>query len=256
MPDKPIFEEVPPWPDKPQPRDQRLDNQPPLEDRILLDFEDDLHAAGVTARVNQLLESAEKAPDKIEDAATAGKVGDLVKMARAVEQRIEEAREKHNRPLINARSALKAKADGVFAGLGQKVVELRQRLNAYVAEEDRKRREEERRREAEARRIFEEQAARAKEAEEAGRPAPEPAVEVTTRPVAAPIVRGDLGAKVGGRTVWKHEIEVPIAKLPKTILESAGVREAVDKAIAAQIRVGTREIKGVRIWSEQEAAVR
>jgi septal ring factor EnvC (AmiA/AmiB activator) len=256
MPDKPIFEEVPPWPDRQPQRDQRLDNNPPLEDRILLDFEDDLEAAGITARVRELIESAEKAPDKIEDDRTAGKVGDLVKMARAVEQRIEEAREKHNRPLINARSALKAKADGVFAGLGGKVVELRQRLNAYIAEQDRIRREEERRREAEAKRIREEQDRLAKEAEEAGRPAPEPAVEVVARPVAAPIARGDLGAKVAGRTVWKHEIEVPIAKLPKTILETAGVREAVDKAIAAQIRGGTREIRGVKIWSEQEAAVR
>jgi hypothetical protein len=81
---------------------------------------------------------------------------------------------------------------------------------------------------------------------------------VTVEPVkvAAPVARGDLGSRVGTRTVWRHEIEVPIAKLPKQILEAAPVREAVDKAIAAAIRAGNREIKGVRIWSEQEASVR
>jgi hypothetical protein len=125
-----------------------------------------------------------------------------------------------------------------------------------MAEEDRKRREEERRREAEARRIREDQERQAREAEEAGRPAPEPAVEVTPVRVEAPVARGDLGAKVGTVTVWKHEIEVPIAKLPKAILENATVREAVDKVIRASVRGGTREIKGVRIYSEQQAAVR
>jgi hypothetical protein len=221
------FDDVPPWPDKPAPRDPRHDNQPPLEERILLEFEDDLAAVGITARVAQLLESADRAPEVIEDAATAGKVGDLVKLAREVEKRIDEAREKHNRPLLTAQRALKAKADGAFAGLGNKVRELRERLNHYMAEEDRKRREEERRREAEARRIREDQEGQAREAEEAGTV-----------------------------TVWKHEIEVPIAKLPKAILENATVREAVDKVIRASVRGGTREIKGVRIYSEQQAAVR
>jgi hypothetical protein len=250
------FDNVPDWPERPAPRDQRHDNQPPLEERVLLEFEEDLEAAGITARVRQLVESAEKVPLTIDDATTAGKVGDLLKMTRAVEQRIEEAREKHNRPLINARSALKAKADGVFAELATLAGNIRNRLNSFMAEEDRKRREEERRREDEARRIREDQEARAREAEEAGRPAPEPAVEVRPTPVAAPVVRGDLGAKVGSRTVWRHEIEVPIAKLPKAILESAPVREAVDKVIAATIRAGTKEIRGVKIWPEQQAAVR
>jgi hypothetical protein len=74
--------------------------------------------------------------------------------------------------------------------------------------------------------------------------------------VAEPVARGDLGSRVGTRTVWKHEIEVPIAKLPKAILENEKVRAAVDQVIGAMVRTGTREIKGVRIWSEQVADVR
>lgn len=251
------FDDVPPWPEqKPAPRDQRHDNQPPLEERLTMEFEEDLARDGISARVAQLLESAGKVPDAIEDAATAGKVGDLLKMTREVERRIEEAREKHNRPLLNAQRALRGKAEGVFAALNMKATEVRQRLNHYVAEEDRKRREEEQRRAAEARRIQEEQERQAREAEEAGRPAPEPAVEVRPVPVAKPVARGDLGAKVGGRTVWKHEVEVSIAKLPKEILESEDVKQAVDKVISAMIRAKVRTIKGVRIWSEQEASVR
>jgi hypothetical protein len=56
--------------------------------------------------------------------------------------------------------------------------------------------------------------------------------------------------------VWKHERQVPIAKLPKQILENAQVIEAVDKVIAAMVRSGAREIKGVRIYPTTEATVR
>jgi hypothetical protein len=81
-------------------------------------------------------------------------------------------------------------------------------------------------------------------------------VHVEPVKVAEPVARGDLGSRVGTRTVWKHEIEVPIAKLPKAILENEKVRAAVDQVIGAMIRGGTREIKGVRVYSEQVADVR
>ena len=248
-----VFDNVPDWPDaKAAPRDPRYDNEPPIEDRIMLEFVDELDAAGITTRVQELLDSAAKCPTAIETDAVAGKAGDLCKLARDVEKRINDAREKHNRPLLNAQRALKGKADGVFAPLAAAVDNIRGSLNRYMAEQARAAAEERRRREEEAQRIRDEQE---KAVFESGAEVAE-AVHVEPVKVADPVARGDLGARVGTRTVWRHEIEVPIAKLPKSILESAPVREAVGKVIAAMIRAGSHEIKGVRIWSEQEASIR
>jgi hypothetical protein len=231
---------------------QRFGNQPPLEERVMLEFEEDLDRLGVKARVQELLESAARCPDKIEDDETAGKAADLIKLARAIEQKIEDAREVHNRPLINARAALKGKADGIYAPLADAIADIRRSLNAYAAEQERKRREEQRRREEEER--------RAREALEKENIAPEVINEVVSAPPPPPkpIARGSYGSSVSGATVWKHERLVPIAKLPKAILENAHVVEAVDKVIAAMVRNGARnpQIKGVNIFETTQARVR
>lgn len=249
-----VFEDVQPWPEA-KARDPRYDNQPPLEERVMLDFEEELEREGVKARIQELCESAGRVP-AITDDAIAGKVGDLCKLARDVEKRVNDAREKHNRPLLNAQRSLKGKADGLLHPLLVAVSDVRTRLNTFMAEQARIADEKRRKAEDEARRIREEQERAAREAAEAGKPAPEPIVNVEPVKVAEPVARGDLGSRVGTRTVWKHEIEVPIAKLPKAILENEKVRAAVDQVIAAQVRAGGREIKGVRIWSEQVADVR
>lgn len=250
-----VFDNVPDWPEQ-KARDPRYDNEPPIEDRVMLEFVEELERDGITARVQELLDSAARVPEKIEDDTVAGKVGDLCKLARDVEKRINDAREKHNRPLLNAQRSLKGRADGVFAPLGNAIATVRQRLNSYMAEQSRKADEERRRRDEEARRIRDEQDRQARESAEKGQPAPEPTIEVQPVRVAEPVARGDLGARVGTRTVWRHEIEVPLARLPKGILENEKVRAAADQVISAMVRGGTREIKGVKIWSEQEAAVR
>jgi hypothetical protein len=252
-----VFSDVPSWPaaKAEQTRDPRYDNQPPLEERIMLEFVEDLEREGLTARIQELCESAGRVPE-ITSEAIAGKVGDLCKLARDVEKRVADAREKHNRPLLSAQRSLKGKADGLLHPLVVAISDVRGRLNGFMAEQARIADEKRRKAEEEARRIREEQERQAREAAEAGRPAPEPIVTVEPVKVAEPVARGDLGARVGTRTVWKHEIEVPIAKLPKGILENEKVRAAVDQVIGSMVRSGTREIKGVRIWSEQEAAVR
>lgn len=249
-----VFQDVPDWPEG-KARDPRYDNQPPLEDRVMLDFEEELERGGVKARIQELVESAGRVPP-ITDDAIAGKVGDLCKLARDVEKRVADAREKHNRPLLNAQRSLKGKADGLLHPLLVAISDVRTKLNGYMADQARIADEKRRKAEEEARRIREEQERAAREAEKAGRPAPEPVVTVEPVKVAEPVARGDLGSRVGTRTVWKHEIEVPIAKLPKGVLENEKVRAAVDQVIGSMVRSGTRDIKGVRIWSEQEAAVR
>lgn len=245
-----VFDDVQPWPET-KGRDPRFDNSPPLEERVMLEFEEELERDGVKARVQELLESAGRVPEKIEDDTIAGKVGDLCKLARDVEKRIADAREKHNRPLLNAQRALKGKADGIFAPLSTAIANVRSRLNAYMAEQARKADEERRRREEEARRIREEQE---RKAAETGAE-PEPIVEVEPVKVAEPVARGDLGARVGTTTRWVSEVE-DYKKAFTAVADNANVREAVDKAVAALVRSGARQIKGVRIFEETVASVR
>lgn len=250
------FEGVPAWPDSKtisDGRDARHDNQPPLQERVLLDFEEDLATLGIKRRIQELLDSAAKCPEKIESQDVAGKAGDLVKLARNVEKAIDDAREKHNRPLIDARTALKSKADGAFAPLANAIASVRARLNAFMQEEARKA-EEQRRANEEAARAAAAEAAKA--AAESDAPAPQ--IEVAPVEVARPVARGDLGAKVGTVTVWHHEIE-SVRQLPDRLLKHPKVIDALNIVIAAEIRgMGERksDIKGVRIWSSQEARVR
>lgn len=242
------FEGVPAWPDEKlsSGRDARGDNSPPLEERLLMEFVEDLDKEGITARVAQLLTSAGKVPS-IDSADIAGKVGDLIKLTSVVGKQIEAARERHNRPLLNAQRSLKAKADGVFAPLSDAIAGIRAKLNAYMQEQTRKA--------DEARRITIEEARQAQEAANAKASLPEYAPHIEAAKVEAPVARGDLGARVGTVTRWRCEIE-SVRKLPDRLLNHPKVIEALGSIISAEIRGGTREIKGVRIWSEQEASVR
>lgn len=85
------------------------------------------------------------------------------------------------------------------------------------------------------------------------------AVEVAYEPaVPEPIraaIQGDMGAKVSRVTTWHHRI-LSVRQLPDSILKHAKVIEALDKVIAAQVRSGTREMKGCEIYSETSTAIR
>jgi hypothetical protein len=225
-------------------RDPRLDNQPPLEARVMLDFQEDLAREGVKSRIAELLESAARAP-KCDSDAIAGAIGDFCRQAAEVGKRIDSAREKHNRPILNAQRALKGKADELMAPLQREVGRLRQDLNSFMSEKARLAREEQARREKEA------AEARAAAAEIS----PELAEQIAPPPPEKPIARGELGAKVGTRKVKMHKI-LSVRQLPDRILKNERVVEALDKVIAAEIRNGAAEIKGVEIWEEDQAVVR
>lgn len=256
------FDDVKPWPGQASGeqlgdgRDARLDNQPPLEERVAMEFEDRLRADGLLQRIEDITASAGRVPP-ISDQAIAGKVGDLISQARAAMKEVESRRETHNRPLLNAQRTLKGRADALITPMDQAIRAVRARLDAFIAEEERKCRETQRLADEQARIAREAAEKAAREAEEAGRPAPPPPPPlIEPAQVEKPLFRGDMGASVGTRTIWKHEIEAPIAKLPKAILENAKVVDAINQVIAAQVRAGTREIKGVKIWSETASAVR
>lgn len=233
----------------------RHHNRPPLEDRLVMDFEEQLRADGLTDRIEQIVTSAGRVP-VIDNGTVAGKVGDLIAMARTCRKAVEERRETHNRPLLNAQRALKGRADALLAPLDEAINVVRRSLDAYMAEEARK--ADKLRREAEeqarlAREAAENAAREAADRNESAPPPPAPIVEAAR--IDQPVARGDMGARVGTKTVWKHSI-ASIRQLPDRILKNERVVEAIDKVIAAEVRGGAREIKGVEIWSEQVADVR
>jgi hypothetical protein len=47
-----------------------------------------------------------------------------------------------------------------------------------------------------------------------------------------------------------------VRQLPDRLLKHPKVLEALQSVVAAEVRSGVREIKGVRIWSTDEAVVR
>lgn len=89
--------------------------------------------------------------------------------------------------------------------------------------------------------------------------APVVEVEVAYTPTAPEperaVIQGDMGAKVARVTTWHHRI-LSVRQLPDSILKHAKVIEALDKVIAAQVRGGTREMKGCEIYSETGTAIR
>lgn len=238
-------------------------NRAPLDEQVVADFNEALAAAGLAKRVSDIVASAGRAGECDSDD-KAGKFADLIRLSGAATKAIEAERETLNRPILTAQRALKGTADKYTGLLADAMKPIRQRLDAYMAEQ--------RRIADEKRRIAEEQARKAAEAEQARIEAEmdaqaaagegdtafaevAPRVEIAPAEIEEPVVRSDYGARVGSTTVWKHEIE-SVRKLPDAILKHEKVVEVLNKIIGQQVRSGTREIKGCRIWPEQTTVVR
>lgn len=264
------FPEVKPFPSA-NPRAVMGGNRPPLGESIVTDFDIALAAEGLDKRVANLIAKGEGA-GPCPDEEMAGKYGDFIKLAAAATKAVEGEREKLNRPLLTAQRNLKGRSDVLVERLNKAVRVVRGHLTVFMNEQERIAAE--RRRQAEAERRAAQEAADAEarrreeerarhEAENVDDPelvemiAPEPEllVEIKALKVEEPVVRGDYGARVGTTTRWNHEI-ISVRQLPDRILKHAKVVEALDKVIAAEVRGGAREIKGTRIWSEQQVAVR
>lgn len=268
-------------------------NRPPIDEQVVIDLAEALAAEGLTKRISDLIAAAGRAPN-IESPEIAGRYADLIKQMVAAGKAVEAEREKLNRPLLNAQRALKGRADAITAPLKDAETQARAKVAAYDREQAEIERRQREAAEAERRRlqaIADEQARQERLrlqaiADEAARQerlrlqaiederaaaekreAAKVVVEAEAVEVAAPLVeisvpepertaiQGDMGAKVARVTTWKHEI-ISVRQLPDSILKHAKVIEALDKVIAAQVRGGTREMKGVRIFSETSTAIR
>lgn len=288
------FPDVKPFPAAPAAKAVMGHNKPPLEESVVIDFEEALRSRdGLIARIEELerkadeqvakaaeLQNAENEAAKAEGrkaktvllcttAEKAGRFGDFIKMCSTAAKAVEEEREKLNRPLLTAQRSLKAKSDSYSdraKAAGEKV---RAHLDAFLAEEDRKRRAEEARiaeeqRQREAAAEAERQRLQKLEDEAAERENRNcEKIVVEHRPAFNPLgigkapLRGDYGTTVSTTENWKVEV-INIRQVPDAYLKHPTVIEALQKVLGPLVRGknGLREIKGCRIYSELGSSVR
>lgn len=304
MASKPVFPDAKPWPAAAVPLTPEAGaaayraaaglghNQPPLEESIVLDFEEALRSReGLIDRI-AAMEAKANDVKPCTSAETAGRMGDFIKMTSAAAKAVEEEREKLNRPLLTAGRSLKAKADSYSQRAAAAGAKVRVQLDAYLAEEEKKRR-------AEAARLaeIERQAAAARQAiiDKANREAaekaeaerarmqaiedaraaaekreaavvevePEPVIVAAPQPAFNPLgvgkapIRGDYGTAVSTVETWDVKV-VNIRQVPDAYLKHPTVIEALEKVIRPQVRGknGLREIKGCEITSTLGSSVR
>lgn len=204
------------------------------------------------SRIEQLCDAAGRAAAVDQD--SAGKCADLVRMIRKEAEHVDSFRAQVKGPYLAATRAIDGEAKQHTDRLAAAKATVERKLDTFNREE-RAKAEAERRRQEELRRIAEEEARAAAAANEEDpifaevEPAPAPT------PVAPPRIEGDLGAKVIGKTVWKHEI-TDWTQAFAAVSENAKVREAIEKAIAARVKAGERSIPGVRIFEDIKTEVR
>lgn len=288
------FPDVKPWPKQAEPNERVAigDNRPPLEESIVLDFEEALRGReGLIDRI-AAMETRAADPKPCTTADMAGRYGDFIKMTGAAVKVIEEEREKLNRPLLTAQRSLKAKADSYSQRAAAAGAKVRVQLDAYLAEQEKARRAEaarlaeiERQAAAERQRIIDEANRKAAAEAEAERKrlqaiederaaaeqraatvvevepepvfvaAPEP--QFTAAPAARGPLRGDYGTAVSTVETWDVKV-VNIRQVPDQFLKHPTVLEALEKVIRPLVRGknGLREIKGCEISSKLGSSVR
>lgn len=285
MATQPAFSDVPAWPTPQAPAADRHHNKPPLDEVIPIEFRERLldGQPQFLALFHTYLDQAPLA--EAYDDESLGRCGDLMNAYRECEKHINAAHKDVKEPYLQggrlvdaeknrlidelnaSRSIVKAKADRFVAEREARLRAERQRIEA----EQRKAAEEAARAEREAREAelrAEQAAANAKSEEEreaAARAAEraqaeaqakmEAAALAASAPTKAEPVRSDEGSTVSSKQEWKSEVQdytvafIEVADNPK-------VREAIDKAIAALVRAGKREIPGVRVWPVAKANFR
>ena len=123
----PEFEDLKAWPAEVD----RHHNQPPLVDRVLLEFDDALRLNGLDLRVRELTASAERAPP-VDSPEACGAAGDLIAMARAAREKVGSERDDLNGPLALAAKSLKARADAVLAPMETALADVQASLDCFM----------------------------------------------------------------------------------------------------------------------------
>lgn len=166
-------------------------------------------------------------------------------------KKIEDARTRVTKPLLEAQRELNAQANEAKAPLLEAETLIKRSMSAYTDEQLRLQREEQRKRDEAARKEREKLAEQARRAEATGKPEKAAALEQRAEAVVAPVIYR-APPKVSGivtREVWKYEI-VDASALPREYTMPDDTR------IGGVVRSmkGDTNITGVRVWSENQIA--
>lgn len=266
------FQDIPPFPGE-NPRIHIGANHPPIEEALALELDAAIaEVPGLKTKIAELVASAARLPDKCLDDDTAGKLGDLQRMANTAIKRVQDLRVAIKKPHLEADRNLMAKERSYTDALADLASRAKRLNDAYVAEQARIAREAEEARQAaererqraeweaeQARLAAEREAARGAEpvAAPEPQPMPEPVFVAPPPPAAKPApITTDLGTRIGTKKVWRAEPVTSLKGLPASVTGHPSVIEAANKVIAGLVRSGAREIKGVVIREHTESAIR
>jgi chemotaxis protein histidine kinase CheA len=230
---------------------------------------------GIRSRAAELIAASERVPASIDNDETAGKIGDFIKQITACHKAAEGARVAEKEPHLAASRVVDGFFKAVTDPLEKAKKEIERRLTSYLREKadaERKARDEAARIEREAA-----EAAR-KAAEEAERQAKDSATlqtaidaEVAAKQASADAERarkaaeanaaelsrnrGDYGSVSSLRTFWDFS-DIDRATIDLETLRHHLPTDAMEKAVRSFIKAGGRDLRGVRIFENTQAAVR
>ncbi|MDR2857259.1 MAG: hypothetical protein LBV50_05365 [Novosphingobium sp.] len=260
-------------------------NRAPLDELIPAEFRAELlrERPDFLTRFADVIAAADRA-EAIDDE-TLGRCGDLVKICRAMDAHVTATHKAVKEPHLLAGRLCDAEKNALAEQLATAKRKVEDKANAFIARREAAARAERERIAAEERAAAERAAAAEREriraeqlAAEAARSAAgeeeriaaeqraakaareaEEAMKAAALAPAAPSrsepVRSDAGATVSGKQEWKSEVtDYQLAFI--AVEDNAHVRAAIDKAVAALVRAGKREIPGTRIWPVAKASFR
>lgn len=245
-------------------------NNPPSDAEILAQRLSTAHAEHLK-KADDLIAAVDRVPETFDDAETAGKITDLIKMMTGSQKNLEAIRVQEKEPFLT----LGRQVDGFFKEVYERVekakIKAQRPLTDYLkreAEKERIRREEEAKR---LRLEAEEKLRLAAEAETANMPkaaetgfieaqvtnqqAQAVQASVMAKPAALASTRTAAGGHASLRTVWVGNM-TDRAALDLEQLRQHLSADAIQTAINSFVRAGGRELRGAHIREESTAAVR
>lgn len=176
---------------------------------------------------------------------------DYLKTIKGLLGKIEDARTRITKPLLQAQRELNAQAKEAAAPLQLAESQIKRAMIAWQEEQERIRLEEQRKAEEAARKERERLEAQAQKAAAAGKVEKAEALEQRAASVVAPVIQREAPKVAGVRTseVWRFEI-VDEMQLPREFLIP---NETAIRQVVLAMKKNTN-IPGVRVWSEKSLA--
>lgn len=286
MTTKPVFDDVPEWPEAKPAAAHRGHNRPPLEELIPEEFRAELlrERPDFLTRYEQAVDAAERVV--VDDEESLGRAGDLINIYRKLLKHIDATHKAVKQPYLDGGRLVDAEKNGLIGKVEDAKRSVEGIGNAFVAERDARLRAERAAREAEEREAAAraaaaerereraereaeqavlnaandvERRAAAERAEQAAREAEEAmaaaSLAAASTDRAAEPVRSDAGATVSGKQEWQCQVEDYKVAF-RAVSDDPKVREAIDGAVKRLVRAGKREIKGVTVWPVSKANFR